>query len=97
VNLRDFARGKDCQVRIYGHCNYDPATTIWAHIRVGGVAGMGQKPPDLCGVLACSGCHDVIDGRTRTDLTRVQLDSHILHGMVRTLKIVDESYKLVKK
>ena len=97
MNLRRFAQGKECQVRFYGHCNYGPETTIWAHIRLGGVAGMGQKPPDLCGVLACSGCHDVIDGRTKTDLTRVQIESQVLHGMVRTLKIIDQHYTLTKK
>jgi len=97
MSLRTFARGKDCQLRIYGVCNYDSATTVLAHIRLGGVAGMGLKPPDMAAVLACSKCHDVIDGREKTDLTRTQLDSHILHAMVRTLKIIDGDYKLVKK
>ena len=97
MNLRQFARGQDCQVRIYGVCNYNPETTVLAHIRLGGVAGMGQKPPDLAGVFACSSCHSVIDGRTPTDLTRVQLESHMLHGLVRTLKIVSEEYEVKKK
>lgn len=97
VNLRQFARGKDCQVRIYGHCNYDPATTIWAHFRVGGVAGMGQKPPDMCGSLCCSACHDVIDGRTQSNLSRIQIESHMLHGMVRSLKLIDEQFELVPR
>jgi hypothetical protein len=97
MNLRQFARGQDCQVRIYGVCNYNPETTVLAHIRLGGVAGMGQKPPDLAGVFACSACHDVLDGRRKTDLTRVQLESHVLHALVRTLKIVAEHYDLKKK
>ena len=58
---------------------------------------MGQKPPDLCGSLCCSSCHDVIDGRKKTDLTRVQIESHMLHGMVRSLKIIDENYVLVTR
>lgn len=97
MNLRKFARNQDCQIRIYQVCNYDPETTIWAHYRLGGVAGMGQKPPDLCGAFACSSCHMVIDGQVKSDLTRVQIESHMLHGMVRSMKIIDEHYKLVEK
>lgn len=98
TDLRKFARGQDCQVRIYGVCNYNPETTVLAHLRVGGVAGMGQKPPtDLIGVHACSACHDAIDQRRKTDLSRLQLEAHMLHGLVRTLKIVAEQYDIVKK
>ena len=97
MNLRQFARNKPCQVRIYGVCSYDDAQTVLAHLRVGGVAGMGQKPPDLAGVHCCGPCHSVIDGRTKTDLTRVQLESHMLHGLVRTLKIVSEEYEVKQK
>ena len=30
VNLRALARGRECQVRIPGICNRDPATTVLA-------------------------------------------------------------------
>ena len=97
MSLRKWAAGKSCQVRISGVCNFNPETTVLAHIRVGGVAGMGMKPPDMAAVLACSACHDVIDYRTKTELTRIQLESHILHAMVRTLNMIAAEYKLVKK
>jgi len=97
ADLRKFARNQECQIRIYGVCNGNPETTIWAHYRLGGVAGMGQKPPDLCGAFCCSSCHDLIDSRVKSDLTRVQIESHMLHGLVRSLKIVDEKYKLVRR
>lgn len=84
-------------MRIFGVCNHNPETSIWAHIRLGGVAGMGQKPPDICGVIACSACHDVIDGRQKCDLTRVQLESHILHALVKTLKLLDSEGALSVK
>jgi len=58
---------------------------------------MGQKPPDICGAFCCSNCHRVIDGVDKSDLDRIQIESHMLHGMVRSLKIVDESYKLVPR
>jgi hypothetical protein len=83
-NLRKAARGRDCTVRIPGVCNHNPETTVLAHIRRGGVAGMGQKPPDVCAVLACSDCHDAIDGRVRFDCV---IDHYILDAMCRTLAI----------
>jgi len=97
MNLRKFAEGKECMLRIYGHCNGDPATTVLAHIRRANVAGYGQKPPDLCAVLACSSCHDAVDGRVKTEYTAIQMDSYILHGMCRTLELIDKQYKLVPK
>ena len=97
MNLRKFARDKECSVRIYGHCNGDSATVVLAHIRRANVAGYGQKPPDLVAVLACSGCHDAIDGRVKTEYTAIQMDSYILHGMCRTLALIDKHYKIVPK
>ena len=83
MNLRKLAKGKDCQVRIIGVCNFDPETTVLAHIRRGGVGGMGKKPSDLCAVWACSSCHDYIDGRVPRMIN--DLDTHILEALCRTL------------
>ena len=88
MNLRKFAQGKKCQLRIPCICNFDPETTVLAHIRRGGVAGVGQKPPDLCGVHACSNCHDVVDGRRPYTIN--DLDGIILDGLVRTLAVVSK-------
>lgn len=70
-------------MRIPGCCNHDPETVVLAHIRRGGVAGMGQKPPDIIGVWACSNCHDYIDGRM--PYPGVERDGYILDGLCRTL------------
>lgn len=83
MNLRKAARGRACQVRL-PICNADSETTVLAHIRRSGVAGMGQKPPDTCAVLACSACHDAIDGRGYCPVSRPELDSYILEAMCRT-------------
>lgn len=86
IDLRKFARGRLCQVRLPGVCNFDPETTVLAHIRRGGVGGMGKKPHDLIGVHACSDCHDYIDARR--PVLMGDLDTHILEGLCRTLSIV---------
>lgn len=72
-------------VRLYGVCNGNPETTVLAHIRRGNVAGVGQKPPDLCGVWACSACHDVIDGRVRRMSHDHDLDGELLEALCRQL------------
>lgn len=88
LNLRRFAKGKPCQVRVPGVCNFNPETTVLAHIRLGGVGGAGMKPPDLCAVHCCSACHDLIDGRRKHEITQLVRESYILHGLLRTLEAV---------
>lgn len=62
--IRESARGEDCDIRIPGACNFDPATVVWSHFPgLAGGRGMGFKSLDLCGVYGCSGCHDVVDMR----------------------------------
>ena len=85
MNLRSLARGQDCQVRIPGVCNHDPATTVLAHIRMACVSGMGLKAPDILGAHACSSCHDATDGRTQTEFSRDALRLYHLEGMARTI------------
>lgn len=67
-----------------------------AHIRRGNVAGIGQKPPNLCGVFACNPCHAVIDGRTMLPgLTRRELDAdYVLPALCRTLAVVSQELGL---
>lgn len=61
--LRQSARGETCTLRLPGCCNGDPSTTVLAHVRAFGWAGMAQKPPDFLAVFACSACHDALDLR----------------------------------
>lgn len=61
--LRDSARGQSCTLRLPGVCNFDPETTVLAHLPCG-QKGMGMKGPDMIAVFACSACHDRLDART---------------------------------
>ncbi|MGZ5029042.1 MAG: DUF1364 domain-containing protein [Methylobacter sp.] len=60
--LRKSAKGQQCLIRIPGVCNWNPETTVLAHLNGG---GMGAKKSDLQGAFCCSSCHDEIDRRTR--------------------------------
>lgn len=79
TKIRKAAEGEPCLLRL-PICNRDPATTVLAHVRGSGNAGVGMKPPDVSGIFACSNCHDALDGRA--DFTPYPQD--ILDGMLRT-------------
>jgi hypothetical protein len=52
----------------------------------GGISGIGQKAPDICGGIACSSCHDEIDGRNgRGGYVE---DYEILEGVLRSQALV---------
>ena len=68
TDLRKQARGRECQIRLAGICNFDPETTVLAHYRLIGVSGLAMKSPDLIGSWACHACHSAVDRRTNTDL-----------------------------
>ncbi len=88
ANLRKEARGRECTVRIPGHCNGNPETSVLAHYRLAGTCGTGCKPDDTQGAISCSACHDLIDGRKKTtDFTHEELRLMHAEGVFRTLEI----------
>lgn len=88
ANLRKSARGRECTVRIPGYCNGNPDTCVLAHYRLAGTCGIGCKPDDTQEAIACSNCHDLIDGRKKiTDYTHDELRLMHAEGVMRTLEI----------
>ncbi|WP_260523966.1 DUF1364 domain-containing protein [Serratia sp. PL7] len=88
ANLKEEAKGRDCQIRIPGVCNFNPYTTVLAHYRMAGTCGTGIKPDDAQGAWSCSSCHDLIDGRKKTtDYTHDELRLMHAEGVLRTLAI----------
>ena len=84
MNLRKLAKGQACQVRLPG-CNFDRSTTILAHYRLAGYAGAGMQPDDFAfGAWCCSACHDLIDGRTKSDHDKQTLRLAHAEGCLRT-------------
>ena len=106
--ITDSARGEQCQVRIPGVCNRDPATVVFAHLNGG---GMGMKHPDYEGAYCCSACHDVVDGRVpyitheiwpeafgekaAAEFSRCVAGVCFYEGCVRTRKILIEKGLLI--
>lgn len=94
-DLRTYARGKECMVRIPGVCNFDPATTVLAHPRLAGLTGVGMKAPDEIGAWACSNCHDAIDRRAHQELDRDYLRLCHYEGILRTVAALKREEILV--
>lgn len=84
MNLRKYAAGKPCTVRIPSICNGDVTTTVLAHFRMSGISGMGMKSPDLLAAFACSDCHDAIDRRRFLNLDREYVRLLHLEAVMRT-------------
>ncbi len=82
TDLRKHARGQPCRVRLSTVCNFNPETTVLAHIKYGWYGSI--KPPDIIGLHCCSSCHDAID-RRRTDIPVEQVDLAVLRGLCETL------------
>ncbi|QQE90463.1 nuclease domain-containing protein [Azotobacter chroococcum] len=89
--LRDSARGQECTVRLPGICNWNPETTVLAHLPCG-QKGIGLKGFDTVAVYACSSCHDAIDGRSAgeidwRDMFRAVAETHQVLIRAGILKI----------
>ena len=81
TKIRKSARGQDCQIRIPGFCNFDPATTVLCHL---GGAGAGMKSHDIHGAYGCYECHLIVDGQHMTYHSREQIKVWFFEAMVRT-------------
>ena len=93
--LREAARGQRCTLRL-PCCNHDPETTVLAHLRLFGMAGIGEKPDDWCAVFACSACHDAID-RRGGETAGLYGHEDLLRAMIETLRIQFAEGRLVAK
>lgn len=93
ANLRKEARGRGCQIRIPGVCNFNPETTVLAHYRLAGTCGTAIKPDDTQAAWACSACHDEVDRRTRLIDAN---EARLMHaeGVMRTQEILRKEGKL---
>lgn len=90
--IRKSAKGEVCTVRLPGICNRNNETTVLAHIN--GVRfghGTGQKVSDIHGAYCCSSCHDVIDGRVKSDIDREFVKQAHYEAILET------QLKLIKK
>lgn len=94
TDLRKYAKGKPCQIRIPGYM-HNPETTVLCHFRQAGLTGGAQKAPDILGAHGCYDCHRITEGAQLTAeekaMDRDQVKLIFLEGVMRT------QYALVKE
>lgn len=88
--ITESARDEECQIRLIGVCNFDPATSVWCHAAGCDIKGIGQKTHDLLGAIGCSACHDVLDRRRKPPLGMMRDDVELSfwRGHARSILIL---------
>ena len=82
------AKGEECQIRLWNHCNFNTETTVFCHIPGG---GLGMKSDDIHGAYGCSNCHDVVDGRQKTFISDSDIKLFFYDAIIRTqLKLLEK-------
>ena len=80
--IRASARGEDCSLRLTNCASNE--TVVLCHI--GRYKGMAIKCADYFAVYACCNCHDIIDGRVKSEFTKDQLSTEKLRALEETQK-----------
>jgi len=90
--LRESANGKMCQVRIPSVCRNETNTVCLAHING---AGLAIKNLDIHGAYCCAKCHDIVDGRVKSEFPQDLIKLWHLQGVMRSQEIMVRE-KLIK-
>jgi hypothetical protein len=85
TNLRKLANGRDCLIRVPGHCCGDSTTVVLCHLRMINISGIGMKSADVLAAYGCQKCHDVVDRRTPSEYSPDELRLMHLEGIARTI------------
>ncbi len=89
TDLRKEARHKPCLIRLEG-CDGGGKTTVLCHYRLSGYSGVGMKPPDVMAAFGCRNCHDIVDGRKKTQHDRMAVRLAHAEGCLRTLAYLEK-------
>lgn len=89
--FKNYARDKPCQVRVArlaGHACALEETTVLCHPTVAGLKAMGSRKrsvPDIGAAWGCRVCHDICDGRIKTEIPPDTLNLYLHEGVSRTI------------
>lgn len=79
--LRKSAKNQPCQIRIPGVCRNETETVCLCHLNG---SGWALKSLDIHGAYGCQRCHDVVDGRAKTEHNRILIKLWFLEAIIRT-------------
>lgn len=87
--LRASAKGEQCSLRLSPRCTDEYGAVVLCHI--GRSRGIGIKCGDHFAVYGCNHCHDVIDGRVKSEFSRDEIDAQKLRALEETqLKFISK-------
>ena len=93
--IRKSARNEDCSVRLPEICNFNSETTVFAHLSNSFSAA--NRSNDIHGCYCCSACHDVIDGRRKSDFSELDILTATKDAMIETqLKLIAKGLLCIK-
>jgi hypothetical protein len=90
-SIRKWARDKPCQVQKHGICSRDPAKSVMAHATIlppTGIMGGKTDSDILATYVACSNCHDYMDGRTHWSVSKEEKLFYEYRAVVRTWRMI---------
>ena len=91
--VTSLARGKDCQIRLPGICNFNPETTVPCHLRQTGLTGLGYIAESIFVAWGCSACHAHVDSHPGD----IEVQNDFMRGIFRTQqRLLDDGVILVK-
>lgn len=82
--LTDYAKGKECLIRIPEVCSFNDEQTVPCHVPLMDYHGTGMKMEDWFYAFGCHNCHDACDRRRYMHLDRGFVRICLLEGMIRT-------------
>lgn len=89
------AKGEDCSVRLPTICSFDNDKTILAHL--GTSFSAPNRANDFHACYCCSDCHDIIDGRRKSDFTDHDILIATSDAMIETQKkLIDKGLVIIK-
>jgi hypothetical protein len=89
MNLRKAAENQPCTV-----CGANDGTTVLHHIRIGGNAGTGMKPPDFpWGIRLCAEHHRYVhyEGRADYKLIALAMGKQMQRYVDEGVLVIDEN------
>ena len=87
LTLKSSARNEDCSLRL-GNCSSNE-TVVLCHI--GRNRGWAIKCGDHFAIYACQNCHDIIDGRAKSEFSKSELEAEKLRALEETQsKFIDK-------
>ena len=93
--IRESAKGEMCSLRLSPMCTDEYGAVVLCHI--GKRRGIAIKCTDNMAVYGCNHCHDIIDGRVKSEFSKLELESEKLRALEETqAKLIDKDLLVLK-